>query len=377
MRSGIIGMIVGVVVGIVIGATVIAPRLHPAPKAANATPPAAPADVARDLPKLLLPRPAVEMKMAGAFDEATPLAGSLGRRFDTRLSETSRGQMEVRFFQPGALVPAADLLDSIAAGAVDAGFVAPGLLAPKTPALQLFGGIPFGPGAEELLAWINFGGGRELLADIAGRQGVHAIVCGLLPAAAAGWFREEIETAADLRGLRMRAVGLGATALARLGVEVKPIDPTQIAAALEDRSIDAAALSAPAIDKSFGLQSRVSNYYFPGWQQSPSALLLVINKQKWDGLKSSQRMLMETVCGDNVSFALAQGEAVQLQAIKDLYAQGVAFQRWPSPLREDLRRAWTQIAEELANRDAEFRRAWTSLAGFRDQYRVWRDLTDR
>jgi TRAP-type mannitol/chloroaromatic compound transport system substrate-binding protein len=106
-------------------------------------------------------------------------------------------------------------------------------------------------------------------------------------------------------------------------------------------------------------------------------LLLLVNRQKWEALKSSQRLLIETVCGDNVTFALAESESLQYQALKDLYAEGVQFQRWPPSVREDLRRAWIQITEELANRDAEFRRVWSSLGEFRERYRTWQELSDR
>lgn len=376
MRSGIIGLIIGVVVGIVIGATVIAPRLHPSPRAQPAAP-AAPAEVARELPKLILPRPAVEMKLAGAFPEETPLAGSLGRRFDVRVSETSRGQVEIRFHRPGALVPPADIFDAVASGAVDAGFVAPGLMPLPTRAMQVFGGVPFGPDAAELLAWLDFGGGKALLVELAHRRGVHPLVCGILPEAAAGWFRREVETTSDLRGLKMAVDGFGADTLRRLGVDVRELEAGAIGEALDNRVIDAAALSAPAIDRAFGLQNRLSQYYFPGWQRSPSVVLLLINLQQWEALKSSQRVLIETVCGDNVTFALGASEALQHQAIKDLYTEGVQFQRWPAPIREELRRAWSQVTEELANRDADFRRVWTSLGEFRDRYRSWRELSDR
>lgn len=373
MRSGVIGLIIGAVIGIVIGATVIAPRLHsPAPTAE--APPVPPAEVARDLPKLLLPRPAVEMKLAAAFGEETPLAGSLARRLVVRLSEASRGQIEMRFHEPGTLVASGDVLGAVASGAVDAGFIAPGITAPEKRALQIFAGVPFGPDADELLAWLDVGGGRQHLVDLGHRLGVHPVACGMLPAAAAGWFRDEIETLADLRGLRIRANGLGSTALKRLGAETREADPRVLVEAIDNQEIDAAILAAPAIDRHFELQSRLKVYYFPGWQQSPSLLLLLVHLPKWEALKSSQRVLIDTVCGDNLTFAIAESPALQIDAVRALYADGVRFERWPAPLREELRRAWTQLAEELASRDAEFRRVWTSLADFRDRYQVWRDL---
>ncbi len=377
MRSGIIGGIVGAVIGIVIGATIIAPRLHPEGPKSAAAPPSPPAEVARELPRLLLPRPAVELKLAGAVSGETPLAGTLGRRFDTLISEASRGQMEIQFYEPGTLVPPGDLFEAVASGAVDAGFAPPSLLSSKITALQIFGGVPFGPDASEFLAWVDFGGGRELLEKIGEAHGTRAMVCGMLPEAAAGWFRKEIEITADLRGIKMSIDGLGARVLERLGVQTRPLDLSQVGAELENGTIDAVAFSAPALDLHLGLHNHLKYYYFPGWQQSASALLLLVNLGKWQNLKSSQRVLIETVCGDNVSFALADGEAMQYAALQDLYAAGIQFRRWPLPIREELQRSWAQIVEELASRDAEFRRVWASLSAFRKQYGVWDELTKR
>jgi TRAP-type mannitol/chloroaromatic compound transport system substrate-binding protein len=339
--------------------------------------PAPPVEVARELPRLLLPRPDVEIKMAGAVSSAIPLAGSLARRLDTLVSEASRGQIEIQLFEPDVLVPSGDLLEAVASGAVDAGFAPPAMLGSDIAALQIFGGVPFGPGADEFLAWIEFGGGREILEKIGEAHGTRALVCGMLPESAAGWFRKEIEITGDLRGLKMAVGGLGARALERLGVQTRSLDLAHIGAALESGAIDAVAFSAPALDLQVGLSNHLKYYYFPGWQQSPSALLLLVNLGKWQNLKSSQRVLIETACGDNVSFSLAEGAAIQYAALQDLNAAGVQFRRWPSSIRDELQRGWPQIVEELASGDAEFRRVWASLSAFRQQYGVWGELSQR
>jgi TRAP-type mannitol/chloroaromatic compound transport system substrate-binding protein len=377
MRSGIIGGIVGAVIGIVVGATIIAPRLHPETPRVAAAPASPPPDVSRELPRLLLPRPDVELKMAGAVTGEMPLAGSLGPRFDTLIGEASRGQMEIQLYEPGVLVPSGDLFEAVASGAIDGGFAPAAMLGNDIAALQIFGGVPFGPNAAEFLAWIKFGGGRELLDKIAEAHGTRALVCGLLPEAAAGWFRKEIEVTADLRGVKMAIDGLGARVLQRLGVQTRPLDLSQVGAALASGAIDAVAFSGPALDLHAGLHNHLKHYYFPGWQQPTSALLLLVNLGKWQDLKSSQRVLIETVCGDNVSFSLAEGEAIQHAALQQLHAAGVQFRRWPSSIRDELQRSWAQIAEELASQDAEFRRVWSSLSAFRKQYGVWGELSGR
>lgn len=375
MRNGGIGLIIGVVLGIVVGATVIAPRLAPQQRGTPA-PVSPPQEIAKDLPKLLLPRPAVEMRMASAVASAMPIAGPLGRRFDRRISEISRGEMEIRFHEPGALVPVGDLFDAVASGAVDAAFIAPGIVPTPIPALALYGGFPFGPGSNAFIAWLYAGDGGRILQDIAEARGVSVVVCGLLPAAAAGWYREPVEITTDLRGLKIAVNGLGAKVLNRLGAYTYPFDPNTIKPALEAREVEAVIFAAPSIDRYFGFQSVLPNYYLPGWQQSPGMLAVLINTRKWKALRSTQRIQIETVCGDNLRDSVADGEAAQYSALKQLQAGGTHLQRWPTAIRDELQRAWSQIVEEEGTTNAEFRRVWTSMSRFREEYAVWEDVNE-
>ncbi len=370
MRNGGIGLIIGVVLGIVIGATVIAPRLNPQQRG-SAPPVPPPEEIAKDLPKLLLPRPAVEMRMASAFASTMPIAGPLARRFDRQISEVSRGEMEIRFHEPGVLVPVTDLLDAVASGAVDAAFVAPGLLNETTPAFGLYGGFPFGPGIDGFLAWLFADEGISLLDELTHARGIHAVVCGVLPAAAAGWFRQPLELVADLRGLKISINGLGAKVLARLGAQPQPLDLATIKDTITAGKVDAVAFASPALDRYVGFQTVLANYYLPGWERSPGAIALIMNLKKWKELRSTQRLQIETVCGDNLRSAIADGESAQYEALKDLKAGGTQLQRLPTPIRDELRRVWSQIAEEEGNTNADFRRVWTSLSRFREEYEVW------
>ncbi len=372
MRSGGIGLIIGVVLGIVVGATVIAPRLTPQQR--GTAPVSPPQEIAKDLPKLLLPRPGVEMKMASAVPSSMPIAGALGRRFDRRISEVSRGEIEISFNEPGALVPTGDLFEAVASGAVDAAFVAPGLIATPLPAFNLYGGYPFGPRSNALIAWLYAGEGMEILQEMAEAHGMRAIVCGVLPAAAAGWFREPVEIVTDLRGLKVGINGLGAKALHRLGAQTHTFDATTVKQAIEAQRLDGVIYSAPSIDRAVGFQDLLSNYYLPGWQQSPGVLAVLVNIKKWRQLRSGQRVQVETVCGDNVRDALADGEAAQYQALKELQEGGTTLYRWPTPIRDELRRAWLQIVEEEGTASAEFRRVWASMNKFREEHAQWDDI---
>jgi TRAP-type mannitol/chloroaromatic compound transport system substrate-binding protein len=378
MRSSIIGLVVGAVLGVVLGVTVIAPRLQ-RPNAGMVTttqpPPPTPTEMARQLPRALVPKPAVSLRMTSSFPLETPIAGALARRIDSRIWEVSHGQIEIRPHAPAAAIFAADLSQAVASGAIDAALTAPAAGDAKVPALQIFTGVPFGPNADEFLAWLEFGGGRQLLDEINHARDVHGIVCGLLPPSAFGWFRRELQAPQDLKGLRMDISGLGAKVLTRLGVEVVSLSPGDLMLAVEQGAIDAVSYASPVIDQRMEFSTWLKNYYPQGWNQSLTALELMINLKQWEQFNATQRAQIETMCGDNVRYSLSEGDAKQFQALKDLVAQGVRLQRLSPGIREALEQAWQQVVQQESGNDPEFRRVWQSLTDFRRDFSVWRELS--
>ncbi len=382
MRNIVIGIFVGIVLGIVLGATVIAPRLkqhaEPAAKADGdrAAEPESPTDVAMQLSKELLVRPAVQLKLASAYSSGTPVLGALAQRVGAEVWRVSNGRIQITFHEPDTLAPVADMLDAVASSAVDAAFSSPAMWGDKFPAAYLFGGVPFGPGAQEYLGWIYFGGGKQLLNDMYHKLGVHGIICGMAGPPGFGWFRDEIKTTEDLRGLRMQISGLGAKVMERLGVEPRQFTGGTVFSALEAGNIDAVANSMPVVDRTLGFQEFLKNYYFPGWQQPTLLLELIVNLDKWRDLDDAEKAQIEAVCGDNIRQGVAESEASQFAALKELYAADVRLRRWPPSVQEALEQSWEDVVNEQAGTDTDFRVVWRSLKNFRTEYAIWSELSD-
>ncbi len=386
MRSVIIGIVIGCVLGVMIGTTVIAPRLDHGHSGAggthNAEPALTDADTSSPEPapaQALLPRsgperPIIHWRMASAYPGSLPQLGTLAKRIGRKLWEVSEGSLEVEFFEPGTLVPTKEMFDAVASGTIEASFSSPEFWADKAPALQIFSSVPFGPGPGEYLAWIYFGGGQELLNEIYHKQGIHSIMCGIIAPEASGWFRKKFTTVDDFKGLRIRATGLGARVYNKLGVQTLPFEESDIYMALESGKIDAAEFSMPAIDLKLGFYELAGYYYFPGWHQPSTLYDLIINKDKWDALPRTKKSQIEAVCGDNIRFGLAEGEALQFGALRELTAKGVKIRRWPSPIMAAFRSAWADVAKEQSGGDATFRRVWDSLSKFRKNYSTWGEL---
>jgi len=375
MRNGVIGLIIGVVLGIVLGATIIAPRLQRTAASTGAPPSPAAADLAKQLPRALVARPAVSLKLATAYPLEMPIAGALARRIDTRIWDVSRGQIEIRPYPPGALAPAEALFEALGSGAIDAALFSPQSAGDLVPALRIFAGLPFGPSTDEFLAWMQFGTGDQLLEEVAGSRGVHALICGVLPPASFGWFRRDVVGLQDLRGLQMNATGLSARVLARIGASVVDLPPGALMLGLEQGSVDAVSWSSPAIDRHMGFATWLKFYYPQGWGKSPTVLYLMLGRKTWEGLNASQQAQIETVCGDNVRYSSAEGEATQFAALKAIYGEGVHVQRLSPSIEDALKQAWQPVLQDAIDSDPDFQRVWQSLSAFRADWSVWRELS--
>ena len=169
--------------------------------------------------------------------------GTLGKYVAEQLKVVTDGEIELVFQEPGALVPALEVFDAVASGAVEAGWSTPGYWAGKVPALQLMAAVPFGPQAGEYIAWMKFGGGNELFTEIYEKYGIHSVPSGIIAPEASGWFRNEIKSVDDLKGLKMRFFGLGAKVMEKMGVSTQLLAGGDIFPALELGTIDATEFS--------------------------------------------------------------------------------------------------------------------------------------
>ncbi len=321
-----------------------------------------------------VPAQAETWNLQSTYPGSLTQLGTLGKRIADQITLVTDGNVEVEFQEPGALVPALEVFDAVASGAVEAGWSTPGYWAGKVPALQLFGAVPFGPSAAEYIAWIKFGGGQEIFDEIYEESNIKSLFCGVIAPEASGWFRQEINSPEDLQGLKMRFFGLGAKVMEKLGVSTQLLAGGDIFPALELGTIDATEFSMPAIDLNLGFYQVASHYYFPGWHQQSTLFDLMINLDVWEGLDEVTQAQIETVCDASIAYGLAEGEAIQSAALAELQEKGVTIHRWSPEMLAAFEGAWEEVVAEQVAGDPDFERAWVSLSDFRDQYSTWRDI---
>lgn len=312
--------------------------------------------------------------MQSLYPGSLPQLGTLGKKTAEDIGKVTGGAIEVQFQEPGALVPALEAFDAVSSGAVEAAWSSAGFWAGKEPALQLFASVPFGPAAPEYFAWYKFGGGQELLDEIYARNNLKSLPCATLAPEASGWFRKEINSPEDLKGLKMRFYGLGAQVMEKLGVSTQLLAPGDIFAALELGTIDATEFSMPALDLNLGFHQVAKHYYFPGWHQQSTIQELLMNKEVWDGLDETAQAQIKSVCDANLAYGLAEGEALQFDALQQIRDKGVTIHSWTPEMLDAFRGAWEEVVKEQVEADADFAKVWESLSKFRADYKQWRDI---
>ena len=317
--------------------------------------------------------PRKRWKMHSAFGSNVSILGPAGLRIADNITKLSGESIRVKFFEPGALVPGIQYFDAVASGSIPIAYGSPGYNMGQESALAFFAAVPFGPGFAEYNAWVFHAGGYELLDEIYGKYNIKSVLCAMIPPESSGWFRKEIKSLDDLKGLKMRFFGLGARVMEKVGVSTQLLAGGDIYPALELGSIDATEFSMPSIDESYGFFQIAKHYYFPGWHQPSSYGEIAINMDEWNSLSELQHLVIDTVCKANIMEEFSEAESLQGAAMGRMEKDhGVQVHRWSDETIEVLRGHWEDVADEMAAGDPTFKKVWEHYSAFRETHKIWR-----
>lgn len=316
----------------------------------------------------------IRMQVAGAFPSSTGLLGPTQAYLVETLKKVSGGNIDARFFEPGALVPAGQYFDAISNGSLDSAWTVTGFFTGKDIAFAMYAAVPFGPEAGEYMGWMNHGGGRKLYDDLHAKYNIVAMPCGLIAPEASGWFRKEIKGPDDLKGLKMRFFGLGANVMQKLGVQTQLLQAGEIFQALQLGTIDATEFSMPVMDLTLGFHQVAKHYYFPGWHQMSTINSLYISKAKWAEFSDTQKEQIRVTCDSTMLRQFIEGESVQGKALAEIKTKGVTLHYWPKEMLALYRKTWDEVAKEQSEKSPEFKKAFDSYSAFRTEYKVWKDF---
>lgn len=291
-----------------------------------------------------------------------------------QLKKVSGGSINLQVFEPGKLVPALAIFDSVSTGKVEAGYSWMGYEIGKVPVSALFGATPFGMETNQFAAWMFYGGGDALLKEAFKPHNVHPIFCGSISPEAAGWFRKEINTPNDLKGLKFRAAGLGGKIYQKLGASVTMLPGGELFQALEKGVLDGTEFSLPTVDDQLGFAKVAKNYYMPGWHQPSTNQFLYVNTAAWGKLKPQTQAQIETTCTAGVTMAIAKAEALQGQTLAKFEKEGVKARQFNKTMLDAFAKASREVMAEEAAADPMFKKVYESMTAFQAKNQQWHHL---
>ncbi len=269
------------------------------------------------------PKPAVAQKritavMVSTWPRDFPGLGTGAQRFAKRLEDATEGRIKVQYYAAGERVGAFAAFDEVASGKAQMYHAADYYWKGKHPGWGYFTAVPFGLTYTEINAWIRFGGGQELWDKLAGEFGLKNVMCGNTGVQMGGWFRKEINSAADLKGLKMRMPGLGGDVLAKLGASPVSLPGGQIYENLVSGAIDATEWVGPWNDRFMKFYEAAKYYYYPGYHEPGSMLALGMNASWWGSLSKSDQIIIENVASAENDIMMAEFNAKNGEALTSL-----------------------------------------------------------
>lgn len=290
------------------------------------------------------------------------------------LDKSSGGRIKLQIFEPGKLVPALGIFDAVSEGKVEAGYSWMGYEIGKVPSSALFGAVPFGLEPGEYIAWYYFGGGKALAEEVYAAHKVHPIFCGTIAPEAAGWFRMEITSIEQIKGLKFRAAGLGGKVWQKVGASVTVLPGGELFQALEKGVLDGTEFSLPTVDEQLGFYKVAKFYYLPGWHQPSTSQFLYVGKAAWDKVKPADQALIETTCTAGTTISMAKAEALQGAALERFEKQGVKAVQLPKDVLKAFQKASLEVMQEEAGKDALFKKVYDSQIAFTKSHQKWKEL---
>ncbi|ARU31461.1 ABC transporter substrate-binding protein [Sulfuriferula sp. AH1] len=315
--------------------------------------------------------PVISWRLASSFPKSLDTIYGAAETLSKRVAALTNGKFQIRVFAGGELVPGLQVLDAVQNGTVECGHSASYYYVGKDMTFAFDCAVPFGLTARQQNSWMYAGGGMQLMRDFFKKYNIVQFPGGNTGTQMGGWFRHEIKSMADLRGLKMRIPGLGGKIMARLGAVPQTLPGGDIYPALERGALDAAEWVGPYDDEKLGFYKIAKHYYYPGWWEGGPQLSFMVNMQKWNALPEVYRQAFEVAAAEANMMMLAQYDAKNPPAMMRLVQQGVKIHAFPKDVMLAARRAAFEIFDEEAARNPAFRTIYIEWKKFRDSEIQW------
>src|SRR3954470_10270084 len=311
-------------------------------------------------------------RMVTSWPKRLPGPGLSAERITERIAALSGGRLTVQVAAAGEVVPAFEVLDAVGGGVAEMGHTASFYWQGKQPAAAYFTTVPFGLTPAEHVAWVEAGGGQALWDALYVPFGVKPFMGGNTGVCMGGWFRRALASLDDVRGLKIRSLGLGGEVYRRRGATPQTTPPAEILTSLQSGVLDAAEFVGPGTDISLGLYRVASFYYYPGFNKPNGTGECIVSLNAWNGLDSELKSIVAHACAVEANFALAEMERLNTEALAALTGQHrVQLRAFPQDLIAAARGISTDVLGDLGGRSPVARKVHDSYFAFRERTGAW------
>jgi TRAP-type mannitol/chloroaromatic compound transport system substrate-binding protein len=315
--------------------------------------------------------PKISWKMTSTFGPSLPALFGSAQTFCKMVEEATDGNFSIRLYPGGEIVPGFGVMDAVGNRTVEAGQTASYYYYGKDPSFCFDTAVPFGLNQRQMYAWVYEAGGLKLLRELFAPRNIVNFPMGNTGTQMGGWYRKEIKSTEDLKGLKMRTAGFAGEVLSRMGVIPQQIPPGDIYPSLEKGTLDAVEFVGPVDDEKLGFQKVAKYYYYPGWWEGSAQVSLYINDGAYNELPKNYQSLVDIAsraAGNNLA---AYYDANSPAALRRLIGSGAVLKAFPRDVMDASFKTSNELFKEFCEKDAQFKKIHDNYMGFRDSIVPW------
>ncbi|MGM9480099.1 TRAP transporter substrate-binding protein [Roseateles sp. NT4] len=322
-------------------------------------------------PAIVQAQAQLRWRLASSFPKSLDTIFGAADVFAKKVSEMTSGKFQISVHAGGEIVPALQVVDAVQGGTVEIAHTAPYYFFGKDETFALGCAIPFGLNSRQMTAWMVEGNGLKLMRDFYRNYNIINFLGGNTGAQMGGWYRKEIKSIADMKGLKIRIGGFAGRVMERMGAVPQQIAGGEIYSALEKGTIDAAEWVGPYDDQKLGFNKVAPNYYYPGWWEGGPQLDFFINTKAWDALSTEYKAIVEAASAMAHIDMQAKYDAKNPAALKQLVGSGTKLFRFPKDTMDAAFKESMGIYAELSAKNPNWKKVYEDYSNFRRDQNLW------
>jgi TRAP-type mannitol/chloroaromatic compound transport system substrate-binding protein len=327
-------------------------------------------------PAIAQESPEITWRLTSSFPKSLDVLFNSSTEIAKSVSEATDGKFQIQTFAAGEIVPPLQAADAVAAGTVEMAHTCAYYYVGKDPTFALGTAIPFGLNARLSNSWFSVGGGTALLNEFLAGHNLYALPAGNTGAQMGGWFRKEIKTVDDLKGLKMRIAGLAGQVMSKVGVTPQQIAGGDVYAALEKGTIDATEFVGPYDDHKLGFYKVAKYYYYPAWWEGGPTVHAFFNLEKFNALPKRYQRVLTDACARANALMLESYDALNAKALRQLVAEGAVLKPFSQDILDVCYKAAQETYAEISAKNPAFKKIYDSQQAFKKDGYLWLQVAD-